>query len=160
MTGFLLEEEVLQNPGSRIPQGCTKASLITARSSSEYCSRVFMKARCQNLPPSLLTAEQSRPRSEPCRCSPDHPNKCLFSLLLDRTHGTPAPPRPAASQQAADGRFAPPRCKRTLVSNKNAVLSAVFATTPTRNTNGCVESVKSADVVSGAAAGGRAGGAV
>lgn len=60
---------------------------------------------------------------------------------------------PAASQQAADGRFAPPRCKRTLVSNKSAVLSAVFVRTP-RKTNRCVESVKSADVVSGAAAGG------
>lgn len=64
---------------------------------------------------------------------------------------------PAAPQQAADGRFTPPHRKRALLSIKNAVLSAVFATTPARKTNRCAESVKSADVVSGAAA---AGGAV
>lgn len=108
-----------------------------------------MKARCQNVHPSLLTAEQTQIRAVQMFSRP--PKQVFVQPAVGQdTRGT----HPAAPQQAAQGRSAPPRCKRTLVPNKNTVLSA---TTPARKTNRCVESVKSADVVSGAAA---AGGAV
>lgn len=89
----------------------TQRRLITVRA-SEYCSRVFMKARCQNVHPSLLTAEQTQIRAVQMFSRP--PKQVFVQPAVGQdTRGT----RPAAPQQAAGGRFAPPRCKRTLVSN-------------------------------------------